>query len=169
MRVENGKSVTDPSQIRYVFYFEQILKKNMEYPLKFKVICLMKIRMVTIPNISSVKSGCTPTFTIENLGKTFKYWEYNKKKEIFDGSESFVDFQIGDNGFDASGDIKITFYHSPIFGSKEKIFKLWFNSNFIPDNGVLVFTKDLIDKACKDKSCKKFKQNFKIEVHCIEY
>ena len=169
MRVENGKGVTVPSQIRYVFYFEQILKNNMEYPLKFKVICIMKIRMVTIPNISSVKSGCTPTFTIENSGKTFKYWEYNKKKESFDGSEAFADFQIGDNGFDASGDIKITFYHSPIIGSKEKIFKLWFNSNFIPDDGVLVINKDLIDKACKDKSCKKYKQNFKIEVHCIEY
>ena len=169
MRVDNGRGVTVPSQIRYVFYFEQILKNKMEYPLKFKVICIMKIRMVTIPNISSVKSGCTPTFTIENSGKNFKYWEYNKKKESFDGSEAFVDFQIGDNGFDVSGDIKITFYHSPIFGSKEKIFKLWFNSNFIPDDGVLVVNKDLIDKACKDKSCKKFKQNFKIEVHCIEY
>ena len=28
MRVENGRGVTVPSQIRYAFYFEQILKKN---------------------------------------------------------------------------------------------------------------------------------------------
>ena len=169
MRVENGRGVTVPSQIRYVFYFEQILKKNIKCPIEFKVICLNKIRMVTIPNISSVKSGCTPTFSIENAGKSFKYWEYNKKKESYDSSDAFADFQIGDNGFDVSGDVKITFYHSPMFGSKEKIFKLWFNTNFIPDDGVLVVNKDLIDKACKDKHCKKFKQNFKIEVHCIEY
>ena len=169
MRVENGRGVTVPSQIRYVFYFEQILKKNIKCPIEFKVICLNKIRMVTIPNISSVKSGCTPTFSIENSGKSFKYWEYNKKKESYDISDAFADFQIGDNGFDVSGDVKITFYHSPMFGSKEKIFKLWFNTNFIPDDGVLVVNKDLIDKACKDKHCKKFKQNFKIEVHCIEY
>ena len=169
MRVENGRGVTVPSQIRYVFYFEQILKKNIKCPIEFKVICLNKIRMVTIPNISSVKSGCTPTFSIENAGKSFKYWEYNKKKESYDSSDAFADFQIGDNGFDVSGDVKITFYHWPMFGSKEKIFKLWFNTNFIPDDGVLVVNKDLIDKACKDKHCKKFKQNFKIEVHCIEY
>ena len=169
MRVENGRGVTVPSQIRYVFYFEQILKKNIQCPMEFKVICLNKIRMVTIPNISSVKSGCTPTFSIENAGKSFKYWEYNKNKESFDDTKPFADFQIGDNGFDVSGDVKITFYHFPMFGSKEKIFKLWFNTSFIPDDGVLVVNKDLIDKACKDKHCKKFKPNFKIEVHCIEY
>jgi phosphatidylinositol-3,4,5-trisphosphate 3-phosphatase/dual-specificity protein phosphatase PTEN len=169
MRVENGKGVTVPSQIRYVFYFEQIIKNNIENPIQFKNICINKISMVTIPNISTVKSGCTPTFSVENSGKSFKYWEYNKKKESYDGSEAFVDFQVGDSGFDACGDVKITFFHSPLFGSKEKIFKLWFNTNFIPDDGVLIITKDLIDKACKDKECKKYKQNFKIEVHCIEY
>jgi len=169
MRVENGKGVTVPSQIRYVFYFEQIIKNNIESPIQFKNICINKIRMVTVPNISTVKSGCTPTFSVENSGKSFKYWEYNKKKENYDGSEAFVDFQVGDSGFDACGDVKITFFHIPLFGSKEKIFKLWFNTNFIPDDGVLIITKDLIDKACKDKECKKYKQNFKIEVHCIEY
>lgn len=169
MRVEDGKGVTIPSQIRYVYYFEEIIKKKIECPMTFKTICLNKIRLVTIPNISSVKSGCTPSFIIENAGKSFKYWDYNKKKESFDGSESFADFQIGDNGYDVSGDVKITFYHNPIIGSKEKIFKLWFNTNFIPDDGVLIIEKNLIDKACKDKNCKKFKSNFKIEIHCIEY
>ena len=82
MRVENGRGVTVPSQIRYVFYFEQIIKKNIENPIQFKNICINKIRMVTVPNISTVKSGCTPTFSIENSGKSFKYWEYNKKKRV---------------------------------------------------------------------------------------
>ena len=36
MRVENGKGVTIPSQIRYVNYFEQILKEKMPHPIKFK-------------------------------------------------------------------------------------------------------------------------------------
>ena len=167
MRVENGRGVTVPSQIRYVFYFEQIIKKNIESPIQFKNICINKIRMVTVPNISTVKSGCTPTFSIENSGKSFKYWEYNKKKESYDGSEAFVDFQVGDSGFDACGDVKITFFHSPLFGSKEKIFKLWFNTNFIPDDGVLIITKDLIDKACKDKECKTYKKEFRIELEYI--
>jgi phosphatidylinositol-3,4,5-trisphosphate 3-phosphatase/dual-specificity protein phosphatase PTEN len=169
MRAEDGKGVTIPSQIRYVYYFEKIIKNNIKLPLEYKTICLMKIRMVTIPDISSVKSGCTPSFSVENNGKSFKYWEFNKKKESYDGSEAYADFQIGESGFNASGDVKITFYHIPLLGSKEKIFKLWFNTNFIPDDGVLVVKKDLIDKACKDKNCKKFKPNFKIEIHCIEY
>ena len=169
MRSEDGKGVTIPSQIRYVYYFEKIIKNKMKFPLEYKTICLMKIRMYTIPNISSVKSGCTPSFTVENNGKCFKYWEFNKKKESYDGSEAYADFQIGESGFNATGDVKITFYHIPLLGSKEKIFKLWFNTNFVPDDGVLAIKKDLIDKACKDKNCKKFKQNFKIEIHCIEY
>jgi phosphatidylinositol-3,4,5-trisphosphate 3-phosphatase/dual-specificity protein phosphatase PTEN len=168
MRVENGRGVTVPSQIRYVFYYEQILKQKLSTPISFKNICITKIRMVTVPNISSVKSGCTPTFSIENAGKSFNFWDFNKKQNI-DPSESYVDFQINDKGFDVCGDVKITFFHYPMIGSKEKIFKLWFNTNFVPDDGVLIVPKDLIDKACKDKKCKKFKQNFKIEVHCIEY
>ena len=75
---------------------------------------------------------------------------------------------LNDKGFDVCGDVKITFFHYPMIGSKEKIFKLWFNTNFVPDDGVLIVPKDLIDKACKDKKCKKYKQNFKIEIHCIE-
>ena len=164
MRVENGRGVTVPSQIRYVFYFEQILKKNIPNPIIFKNLCITKIRMVTVPNLYSVKGGCTLSFNIENSGKK---WEFNEKQK-YDGFESFVDFPIGDDGFNVCGDVKITFYHYPVIGSKEKIFKLWFNTNFIPDDGVLIIGKDLIDKACKDKKCKKFKHNFKIEVHCID-
>ena len=114
-----------------------------------------------------MKSGCTPTFSIENSNRCFKYWELNKKQN-YDGSESYVDFEVGEEGFEVCGDVKITFYHISVIGSKDKIFKLWFNTNFIPDDGVLIIPKDLIDKACKDKKCKKYKQNFKIEIHCIE-
>ena len=167
MRVENGRGVTVPSQIRYVFYYEKILKQNISTPITFKKICIRKIRMVTVPNIASMKSGCSPTFSIENSNNSFKYWK-NHKKQNYDGSESYIDFEVGENGFEVCGDVKITFYHIPVLGSKEKIFKLWFNTNFVPDDGVLIIPKDLIDKACKDKKCKKFKQNFKIEVHCIE-
>ena len=48
MRVDNGKGVTVPSQIRYVFYFEQILKNNITHPIIFKKLSIKKIRMVTI-------------------------------------------------------------------------------------------------------------------------
>lgn len=54
MRMESGKGVTVPSQIRYVEYFEKILKYNMGYPLKFIRKCFMKIRMFTIPMFQKI-------------------------------------------------------------------------------------------------------------------
>jgi len=162
MRVDNGKGVTVPSQIRYVFYFEQILKNNIAHPIVFKKLCIKKIRMVTIPSFSKI------TFVVENkVDNKNNVFTYNKK-ETLEENAPFVDYELGDEGFMVCGDVKILFYNVPMFGSKDKIFKLWFNTNFVPEDGVLEIKKDLIDKACKDKNCKKFKHNFKIEVHTID-
>ena len=162
MRVDNGKGVTVPSQIRYVFYFEQILKNKIPHPIIFKKLCIKKIRMVTIPSFSKI------IFVVENkVDNKNNVFTYNKK-ETLEENAPFVDYELGDEGFIVCGDVKILFYNIPMFGSKDKIFKLWFNTNFVPEDGVLEIKKDLIDKACKDKNCKKFKHNFKIEVHTID-
>ena len=162
MRVDNGKGVTVPSQIRYVFYFEQILKNNIQNPIIFKKLCIKKIRMVTVPAFSKI------TFVVENKvdGKN-NVFNYTKKENIEENA-TFIDYELGDEGFIVCGDVKILFFSIPMFGSKDKIFKMWFNTNFVPEDGVLEIKKDLIDKACKDKNCKKFKHNFKIEVHTID-
>ena len=162
MRVDNGRGVTVPSQIRYVFYFEQILRNKIPHPIVFKKLRIRKIRLVTIPAFSKV------TFVIENkVDKKNNVFDYNKK-EILEENAGYVDFEVGDEGFVVCGDVKILFYTFTMFGGKEKIFKIWFNTNFVPKDDVLEIKKDLIDKACKDKKCKKFKHNFKIEVHMID-
>ena len=162
MRVDNGRGVTVPSQIRYVFYFEQILRNKIPHPIVFKKLRIRKIRLVTIPAFSKV------TFVIENkVDKKNNVFDYNKK-EILEENAGYVDFEVGDEGFVVCGDVKILFYTFAMFGGKEKIFKIWFNTNFVPKDDVLEIKKDLIDKACKDKKCKKFKHNFKIEVHMID-
>ena len=162
MRVDNGRGVTVPSQIRYVFYFEQILKNKIPHPITFRQLRIKKIRMWTIPAFSKV------SFVIENkVDKKNNVFDYNKK-EILDENASFVDFEVGDEGFIVCGDVKILFYTFTMFGNKDKIFKLWFNTNFVPQDDVLEVKKDLIDKACKDKHCKKFQHNFKICVHMID-
>ena len=162
MRVDNGKGVTVPSQIRYVFYFEQIIKNKIPHPIIFKKLCIKKIRMVTIPAFSRI------TFVVENkVDNKNNVFNYNKKDTIEENSP-FFDYELGDDGFMVCGDVKILFFSTPMFGSKDKIFKLWFNTNFVPEDGVLEVKKDLVDKACKDKNCKKFKHNFKIEIHTID-
>jgi phosphatidylinositol-3,4,5-trisphosphate 3-phosphatase/dual-specificity protein phosphatase PTEN len=162
MRVDNGRGVTVPSQIRYVFYFEQILRNKIPHPIVFKKLRIRKIRLVTIPAFSKV------TFVIENkVDNKNNVFDYNKK-EILEENAGYVDFEVGDEGFVVCGDVKILFYTFAMFGGKEKIFKIWFNTNFVPKDDVLEIKKDLIDKACKDKKCKKFKHNFKIEVHMID-
>ena len=61
MRAENGKGVTIPSQIRYVNYFEKIIKENMAHPITFIKKKIKKIRMFTIPKFHKIY---TPIFTL---------------------------------------------------------------------------------------------------------
>ena len=161
MRVENGKGVTIPSQIRYINYFEIMLKNNMEHPIIFVKKNIKRIRMFTMPMFHK---AYTPNFTIQNNDKIYNS---GKKKTIVEGegNDAVFDFDI-DEGFIVEGDVQVTFYKIHILGKKESIFKFWFNSNFIPyDSNVYEFKKKYIDKACKDTECKYFKDVFKIEVH----
>ena len=123
--------------------------------------------MITIPSFSSVGSHCSPDFTIENGDEREFKWSDKNKKQTYQENTPYVDFLMEGEGFTVKGDVRIKFVHLHSLGKKDTMFKLWFNTCFIPEDGVYVFTKDMIDKACKDLSCKKFKKNFKIEVHCI--
>ena len=163
MRVGNGIGVNEPSQIRYVFYFEKILKNKIPNPIVYKKLRIKKIRMWTTPAVSKI------TFTIENKpdDKNNNVFDYNKK-EYLGKNSGCTDFEVGDEGFIVCGDVRVVFYTFSLFGSKEKVFKFWFNTNFVPKDDVLEIRKDLIDIAWKDAKCKTFNPNFKIEVHMID-
>jgi phosphatidylinositol-3,4,5-trisphosphate 3-phosphatase and dual-specificity protein phosphatase PTEN len=49
--------------------------------------------------------------------------------------------------------------------NKEKMFSIWINTAFFEPSGVMVIDKFMLDKACKDKSNKRFKNEFHIEIH----
>ena len=164
MRAENGKGVTIPSQIRYVNYFEQILKLNLPHPIVFVKKYIKKIRMFTLPMFHGVY---TPFFKIEN-NKNEYYSE--KKKSDFKKEDIFAltDFDI-EKGFLVEGDVKVTFLRDKLIKKKDKIFKFWFNTNFIPnDCNIYQFKKNEIDKACKDKTNKYYSPGFKIEIHFLD-
>ena len=168
MRVGTPKGVTVPSQIRYVHYFESILKNNIPHPITFKKILIRKVKMYTIPKFGK-KKKLTPLFSIENQGKVVKYSDLNKKKENYTVTNfdlPFLEFPMNIGGISVCGDVRILFYQTQLL-KNEKMFKFWFNTNFLPSTGLYEIKKEQIDKACKDKKCKVYQANFKIEIEYI--
>jgi phosphatidylinositol-3,4,5-trisphosphate 3-phosphatase/dual-specificity protein phosphatase PTEN len=161
MRVANGKGVTIPSQIRYVKYFEKILKDHMIHPIIFVKKKIIKIRMFTLPKFHSIN---VPLLSIENKGK-----KYNSKKKntVIEGEDinAIVDFKF-DEELIVEGDVRVQSYRTHILGKKHTMFKFWFNTNFVPsETNIYEFKKKYIDKACKDKDHKYYRPIFKVEVH----
>ena len=118
MRVENGKGVTIPSQIRYVSYFERILSNNMKHPITFVKKIIKKIRMYGMPMFHKMY---TPVFAIKNNENTYNY---DKRNTVVEGEDidAVFDFNI-ENGFAVEGDVNLCFYRIHIIGKKEKIFR----------------------------------------------
>ena len=79
-----------------------------------------------------------------------------------------IEFHLGVKGFEACGDVKFTFYNVGMIGSRDKIFKFWIHTKFLPEGNKFCLTKMEIDKACKDTANKNFKEDFKVEVYYLE-
>ena len=165
LRVGTVKGVTVPSQMRYVHYFEYILKNKLPDPITFKKVVLRKLKMYTIPKVGK---KFQPNFVVDNLKKSVKYSDIMSRKESYGFDLDFIEFPLGAGGIAVSGDVRVQFYQMQFLNLKsEKLFKFWFNTNFMPENGVFEIKKEEIDKACKDKECKTYKKEFKIELEFI--
>ena len=165
LRVGTVKGVTVPSQMRYVHYFEYILKNKLPDPIIFKKVVLRKLKMYTIPKVGK---KFQPNFVVDNLKKSVKYSDIMSRKESYGFDLDLIEFPLGAGGIAVSGDVRVQFYQMQFLNLKsEKLFKFWFNTNFMPENGVFEIKKEEIDKACKDKECKTYKKEFKIELEFI--
>jgi phosphatidylinositol-3,4,5-trisphosphate 3-phosphatase/dual-specificity protein phosphatase PTEN len=165
LRVGTVKGVTVPSQIRYVHYFEYILKNKLPHPITFKKVVLRKLKMYTIPKVGK---KFQPNFIVDNLEKSVKYSDIVMRKESYGFDLEFIEFPLGAGGIAVTGDVRIQFFQMQFLNLKsEKLFKFWFNTNFLPQNGVFEIKKEEIDKACKDKECKTYKKEFRIELEYI--
>ena len=106
-----------------------------------------------------------PNFKIENQEKIFKYSDIVKGKHSYSLDLEFIDLSLG-LGISVCGDVRIQFYQIQFLKS-EKLFKFWFNTNFLPQNGIYEIKKEAIDNACKDKNCKIYKKDFKIQIEFL--
>lgn len=157
-RTSNGKGVTIPSQIRYVYYFDQYLKEydhlEKEFPWTGTTVRLKSISFGPV-----LKNGLIPYFKVFNAtGKRLYDWEKGHELETFKKGDTvhfFPEIYV-------RGDFKVVFYSRSSFGSK-KMFQYWLNTVFIKDNRVELL-KSQIDKAVKDKKHKHFHQDLKVDM-----
>eukprot|EP00744_Colponema_vietnamica_P004739 GILI01007017.1.p1 GENE.GILI01007017.1~~GILI01007017.1.p1 ORF type:complete len:642 (+),score=181.18 GILI01007017.1:133-2058(+) len=155
-RTRNQKGVTIPSQMRYVYYFEQLLKRGLTWHPPPSVYRLVNVRVVTIPKVN-LFGGCDPFFNIKNAGRKFSSKSCGRVPSCR-SDDPFVDIAV--DGYVLFDDCKFELFHKTLFG-KEKLCQLWFNTTFI-ENNTLVFKKADLDKAYKDKDCKRFDANFSV-------
>lgn len=172
-RTKNGKGVTIPSQMRYVHYYEQLLKRGSITPYTYQI---THIRFVTVPSFDNsllMGGGCNPYFEVvlawlddkmqANKRCVYNYKKHVKKIRHFKKDERFVDLDCSGDNLLVCGDVKLQFYDKDRYNADDKMFHVWFHTGFI-ENNYLCFEKSVLDKACKDKDNKKFDPNFKLEV-----
>ena len=171
-RTKNKKGVTIPSQMRYVHYYEQLLRRGSVQPYTYQI---THVRFVGVPNFDSglLSGGCDPYFQammywLDDSLQVQKKVIYDYKKRVkkirhFKKDERFVDLDCSAHNLLVRGDVKLIFYDKDRYNADDKMMHVWFHTGFI-ENNYLCFEKSVIDKACKDKEHKKFDANFKLEI-----
>ena len=164
-RASDGKGVTIPSQIRYVYYYEEYMTRQIEDNINMdwerSVTTLYKIVLHGIPYFD-LGGGCDPYFKVQRVdGKMF----YDSRKANvpvpnLKGSEKVCELNV-----DAAmyGDVKFTFYDADMVTKDEKMFCFWINTSFIKDNH-LILQQNELDGAVKDKSNHRFPVGFHVEL-----
>ena len=161
MRTTNGKGVTIQSQIRYLFFFEEILKRNIPQPLNSPELKLKAIRFNKAPNLNLLSSGSCPFFEIKNGEMKYSYDKNNSLTDFNVGDE--VEFLIKDDLF-LKNDFLITFYNDRLIG-KLKLFKIWYNTYFVPYDGNVCIKGEFLDMKLKKKELnEKYGENFKVDL-----
>jgi len=146
-RTKDGKGVTIASQIRYIRYYEKIIKDlNFIIPSAPKVI----LTKLIVPIPAKIAGQPLAWVEINNMIT-------HRANEIPIGKKQ-KGFEITVEGM-CEGDCKIQILHKQ--GRKvTKVCHFWFNTGFIDPHGDNKFVKNMIDVANKDKKCKIFKNEF---------
>jgi len=155
-RTKDGKGVTIASQIRYIGYYERVVRQMggvipVSPPLTLTLINVECFPKKTYPNAEpfiSIEINDEVTFQSETGTVEKKGDEYHASIRVMGKVE---------------GDIKIQL--SAL--KKQSLCHFWFNTGFVDNK--LELTKPGIDVANKDKKCKVFKDDFKVTLFFKEY
>lgn len=177
MRTHNNKGVTIPSQIRYVHYYESLLRRKEVLSYTYQI---THIRFITVPNFdhSITGGGCDPYVVVKMLfpvmegeqnshicrqHTVFNQYKAENKVSKFYPNDSIVNFDMQAFDLKVRGDVTLQFFNHDNYSSDAKMCQIWINTAFIERN-FLVFDKSVVDRACKDKHNRAFDADFKVEV-----
>eukprot|EP00911_Craspedida_sp_UC1_P002631 UC1_evm1s1938 len=136
--------VTQPSQRRYVHYFEALMDGRLtvwERPLLLQTVLLQGL-----PNYD--KGGCRPVLVIyrdleEEVFRT-------QDPQLFTGKDEYVELGVGPSfGIITKGDILVKLYHKTATGADKLIFRCQFHTAAVQGHLLAMEKKDL-DLAYKD-------------------
>eukprot|EP00300_Choanocystis_sp_HF-7_P037377 c53487_g1_i1.p1 GENE.c53487_g1_i1~~c53487_g1_i1.p1 ORF type:complete len:404 (-),score=90.23 c53487_g1_i1:36-1247(-) len=147
-RTRDQKGVTIPSQIRYVTYFESIVREG---GLRSEeTLFLKRLRLCSLPMFKQLHFVVQHGFTGKN--KVFVSSTLKLKK----GMECPLDWDVH---VPLVGECKFVFYEK-----KDKAFSFWINASYI-DDGFMRIVKSTMDGAIKDKKHKVFPEEFAVELY----
>lgn len=161
-RFNDGEGVTQPSQRRYVYYFAQLLKEKIYFPM------VRNIKAISINKIPSKNSETIKPYFEIYLGNGEKLSFSNKvsyldQKKIFSNNTDLITITDSNFALSVAGDLTIKIYNNTMLSSK-KLGRVAFNTAFLkPDQTLMIFTLSEIDPDNLVKN-KKFEKDFEIHV-----
>ncbi len=149
-RTQNSKGVTIPSQVRYVYYYEQVLHAGLRDEKRLKV---RRVSLTPHPHAS----WKDPVVRI--LATHQRKEVYVTRDVIIDKEGLHFDFP----NVDVTGDVKVEVLRTKRFGKLKLMMGAWFNTRFVEDN-YCIFPRSQLDSAYKKKADKLYSDHFALEI-----
>eukprot|EP01062_Namystynia_karyoxenos_P013840 TRINITY_DN14969_c0_g1_i2.p1 TRINITY_DN14969_c0_g1~~TRINITY_DN14969_c0_g1_i2.p1 ORF type:complete len:1293 (+),score=345.50 TRINITY_DN14969_c0_g1_i2:71-3949(+) len=171
-RTHDGRGVTIPSQIRYVHYWENVLRRYAGRlpPSRY-------VRLDSLAVRHPVRGSTTPDIYFTVLQGPSEVG--GQMKPLFDSRKHFslkavqrepqlLEFDLTKLGpasrFSCTGDVMFKFKARRRLKSDESLFHFWLNVDVEEGGGDIVLNKRQLDKVCKDKRDEGFSADLRVEL-----
>lgn len=164
-----------PSQIRYIHYYEMMLRTD---HIRSKTFRVTKIVVTTVPHMTAaiINGGCIPSISLSVLvnfsnemnqntwypKRIYNQNDWIKKKPLkqyYTEHDNIMEFELETYEINIRGDVCLS-----MFSEQEKMCQIYFNTCFINEN-ILNFDKSFIDIAHKDKNNYTYNSQFRVSVY----